>query len=694
MSRRSVVLGLITSLVLVCAQPAGAHVKKIVIDKKVSPAFDGAAFGKAGQYETLAGRAFGELDPKDPHNTIITDIQLAPRNRNGKVEYIASFFLVKPIDMSKSSRLMWQDVPNRGGRITIPPSQRNDGDIGLSSGWQGDNSGRTAPANDNDWVTVPIAKNPDGSPVTGLVIGRIVNARGVASRPMIINANPVPYKPMTLDTTKATLTTHRAETMDGKITEGPAIPGTDWAWAKCTAENPFPGTPDPTEICVKGGFDPQLLYQVVFTSKDAYVLGIGFAAFRDVASFLRFEAKDDEGTPNPLAGQVNWVISRGQSQSGNFLRAMIHLGFTQDEGNRKVYDGAWPIIAGKRVTLNTRFALPDGAGKLYEAGAEGPQWWGDWPDTVRGLPAKGILDRCTANNSCPKIVEHFGAAEMWGLTLSPSFTGTSADKDIPLPNNVRRYYIPSTQHGGGQGGFNVNPPNAPMCPGPNFGVGMFAANPVPHTETVNALRYHFRNWVMKDTPMPSSVYPTLAGRELVDPTKEMVGFPNIPGVPKDAPTGMVNPILDYDWGPEFNYADGSGVRTKMPPPVKHVIKMKVPRVDADGNEIGGVPVVLLGAPLGTYLGWNVVANGFHQGKLCNYAGGMIPFAKTRAERDATSDPRLSLEERYKNHDGYVSAVRAAAIKAVAAGFLLQSDADRLIAEAAASNVLNALSSSR
>jgi len=694
MSRRSVVLGLITSLVLVCAQPAGAHVKKIVIDKKVSPAFDGAAFGKAGQYETLAGRAFGELDPKDPHNTIITDIQLAPRNRNGKVEYIASFFLVKPIDMSKSSRLMWQDVPNRGGRITIPPSQRNDGDIGLSSGWQGDNSGRTAPANDNDWVTVPIAKNSDGSPVTGLVIGRIVNARGVASRPMIINANPVPYKPMTLDTTKATLTTHRAETMDGKITEGPAIPGTDWAWAKCTAENPFPGTPDPTEICVKGGFDPQLLYQVVFTSKDAYVLGIGFAAFRDVASFLRFEAKDDEGTPNPLAGQVNWVISRGQSQSGNFLRAMIHLGFTQDEGNRKVYDGAWPIIAGKRVTLNTRFALPDGAGKLYEAGAEGPQWWGDWPDTVRGLPAKGILDRCTANNSCPKIVEHFGAAEMWGLTLSPSFTGTSADKDIPLPNNVRRYYIPSTQHGGGQGGFNVNPPNAPMCPGPNFGVGMFAANPVPHTETVNALRYHFRNWVMKDTPMPSSVYPTLAGRELVDPTKEMVGFPNIPGVPKDAPTGMVNPILDYDWGPEFNYADGSGVRTKMPPPVKHVIKMKVPRVDADGNEIGGVPVVLLGAPLGTYLGWNVVANGFHQGKLCNYAGGMIPFAKTRAERDATSDPRLSLEERYKNHDGYVSAVRAAAIKAVAAGFLLQSDADRLIAEAAASNVLNALSSSR
>ena len=691
---RIAVFALIVSLVSSWASPADAQVKKIVIDKKVSPAFNGQSFGPAGQYETLAGRAFGELDPNDPHNAIITDIKLAPRNANGRVEYIASFFLVKPIDLSKSSHLMWQDVPNRGGRITIPPASRNDGDIGLSSGWQGDNSGRTVPADDNEWLTVPVAKNSDGSPVTGLVLGRIVNASGPDSRPLIINANPVPYKPMTLDTSKAKLTTHRAETMDGKITEGPTIPSTDWAWAKCSATNPFPGTPDPNQICVKGGFDPKLLYQVVFTSQDAYVLGIGFAAFRDVASFFKFEKQDGEGAPNPVGGQVTWVISRGQSQSGNYLRAMIHLGFTQDENNRKVYDGAWPIIAGKRVTLNTRFALPDGAGKLYEAGTEGPQWWGDWPDPVRGLPSKGILDRCSSSNSCPKIVEHFGAAEMWGLTLSPSFVGTSADKDIPLPSNVRRYYIPSTQHGGGQGGFSVNPPNAPMCPGPNFGVGMFPANPVPHTETVNALRFHFRNWVMKDVPMPSSSYPTLANGNLVDPVKEAVGFPSIPGVPKTAPTGLVNPVLDYDWGPDFDYTDGSGVRTKVPPTVKRAIKMKVPRVDADGNETGGVPVVLLGAPLGTYLGWNIVSEGFHQGKLCNYAGGMIPFAKTRAEREAAGDSRLSLEERYKNHEGYVAAVRMAAEKAVRAGFLLQADADKLIADAAASNVLIPSSTSR
>jgi Alpha/beta hydrolase domain len=681
------VLFVAMAAMLIWSAPAQASVKKIVVDKKVSPAFEGASFGAAGQYETLAGRVFGELDPNDPRNAIITDIRLAPRNANGKVEYVASFFLVKPIDMSKSSHLMWHDVPNRGGRVTIAPAERNFGDIGLSSGWQGDNSGGTVPGANNDYVVVPIAKNPDGSPVTGLVMGRIMNVRGVDSQPMFVQGAPVPYKPASLDTTKATLTTHASENLEGAIGDPKTIPSTDWAWAKCTAANPFPGTPDPTQICLKNGFDPRLLYQVVFTAKDPYVLGIGFAAFRDAAAFFRNAKQDGEGTPNPVAGNVSWVISRGRSQSGNFLRAFIQLGFTQSEDSRLVYDGAWPIIAGRRVTLNTRFATPDGALMMYQAGGEGPLWWADWPDPVRGLPAAGILDRCTATRTCPKIIEHFGSAEVWGLQLSPSFVGTSADKDILLPTNVRRYYIPSTQHGGGGGGFNVVPAAAPACPGNNFGRGIWPANPVPHTETMNALRVHFRNWVMKNTPPPASVWPTLAGGYLVDPTKQALGFPTIPGVPATAPTGLINPLRDYDWGSGFNYVDGSGVASKMPPAVKHVIKMKAVRVDSDGNELGGVPVVLRDAPLGTYLGWNIVADGFFKGQICNYAGGMIPFATTKAERTASGDPRLSLEERYTNHQGYVEAVKRAAAKAVSQGFLLKPDADALIAEAAASNVL-------
>ena len=681
------VLPVVVAAFLCCPPPADGSVKKIVVEKKVSPAFEGASFGAAGQYETLAGRAYGELDPNDPHNAVITDIRLAPRNGTGKVEYVASFFLVKPIDMSKSSHLMWHDVPNRGGRVTIVPAERNFGDIGLSSGWQGDNAGNTVPGENNDYVVVPVAKNSDGSPVTGLVMGRIVNARGLDSQPMYVLGSRLPYKPVSLDTAKATLTTHASESIDGVIGGSKTIPSADWAWAKCSAANPFPGTPDPTEICLKNGFDPRLLYQVVFTAKDPYVLGIGFAAFRDVAAFFRNATHDGEGTPNPIAGNVSWVISRGRSQSGNFLRAFIQLGFTEDENNSKVYDGAWPIIAGRRVTLNTRFAMPDGALNLYHAGSEGPLWWTDWPDPVRGLPKAGILDRCTASRTCPKIIEHFGSAEIWDLLLGVNFVGTSADKDIPLPANVRRYYIPATPHGGGAGGFSVVPAAAPACPGTNFGRGIWPANPVPHTETMNALRVHFRNWVMKDTPPPPSVWPTLAGGLLVDPTKEALGFPTIPGVPATAPTGLINPLRDYDWGTGFNYVDGSGVTSKMPPVVKQVINMKAVRVDSDGNELGGVPVVLRDAPLGTYLGWNIVSEGFFKGRICNYAGGMIPFATTRAQRMANGDPRLSLEERYRDHAGYVDAVKRAAANAVGQGFLLQADADGLVAQAAASNVL-------
>src|SRR3984957_4393503 len=302
---------LATAALLAAGTAAQARVVRIVIDAKVSPAFNGASFGDAGQYETLAGRAFGELDPDDPHNMIIQDIKLAPRNARGMVEYTASFQLVKPIDMSRSSRLMWHDVPNRGGRITIAPQERASGDIGLSSGWQGDNSGRTAPRPDNDYVIVPVAQNPDGSPITGRVMGRILNAAGPSSRPMIVHSNPLPYRPLTLDTREASLTTHASETADGVIGASADVASTDWAFAKCSAEHPFPGTPDPTEICLKNGFDPKLLYQVVFTAKEPLVLGIGFAAFRDVGSFFRNAAQDDTGTPNPVAGGVAWTIARG-----------------------------------------------------------------------------------------------------------------------------------------------------------------------------------------------------------------------------------------------------------------------------------------------------------------------------------------------------------------------------------------------
>jgi hypothetical protein len=704
MLRKPALLGIaVAAALLACVPTTQARVTMIVIDTKTSPAFAGATFGTAGQYETLAGRVFGELDPNDPHNTIINDINLAPKNANGKVEYMATFFLVKPIDMSRSSHLMWQDVPNRGGRITLAAASRNDGDIGLSSGWQGDNSGDTAheptPGNVNDWAVVPVPTNPNGTPVTGVVMGRIMNVGGINSQPIIEHSNPIPYKPTTLDTTQSTLESHDHETIDGIVSGVTRIASSDWAWARCSATNPFPGTPDPTQLCVRGGFLPDKLYQVVFPSKDPYILAVGTAAFRDAASFFKYSTQDDFGNPNPVANQIAWIITRGSSQSGTFVRQLIHFGFTQDEANRKVYDGAWPIVAARRIGLNFRFAKPDLVMKLYEAGSEGPLWWYAWPDVARGLPTGGILDRCTVSNSCPKIVEHFGAAEVWGQKLTSGWVGTSADADIPIPRNVRRYYFASSPHGGGGGGFSVTPGNLPACSSTNYGQGTFPANPMPQTETVNALRFHFRNWVMSGTPPPPSRYPTLAGHNLVPPTQAAMGFPNIPAIlassNPSAPfldvgsqsSRFVQAMLQYDWGPALNYSENIGFHSFEPPIVRQVLPQVVPRVDADGNEIGGVPVTLLQAPLGTYLGWNITSAGFHRGQVCNYTGGWIPFARTLAQRLAAGDPRLSLEERYGNHAGYVAAVTAAADNAMSQGFLLPADHDALIAAAAASNVL-------
>jgi hypothetical protein len=310
---------------------------------------------------------------------------------------------------------------------------------------------------------------------------------------------------------------------------------------------------------------------------------------------------------------------------------------------------------------------------------------------VRGLPPRGILDRCSATKTCPKIFEHFGSAEVYALKMTTEWVGTSANVDIPLPRNVRRYYVPSTTHGGGGGGFNADIPNNPVnCPGNNWGQALFRANPVPEVQLVNALRVALRNWIMRGTPPPPSRWPTLAEGTLVDPTPAAMGFPDgIPGIPATifAPANFVFPVFDYDWGRSFDDVDATGVPSRFPPKIERVIKMKVPRVDGDGNELGGVPTVLRDAPLGTYLGWNVTSAGFHEGQVCNYVGGMIPFARSREERLRLNDPRPSLAERYGTRAGYVQAVTRAADAAVAGGYLLKADADALIAEAAASNVL-------
>jgi hypothetical protein len=730
LQRRSVVAVAVAAALLTCASPTQARVTRIVIDQTLNqPAIGGA---QTVAYQTINGRAFGELCIANcvgaANNTIITDLNLAPQVASTSpatpgatvVQYVASFSIVKPADNNNISGILWHDVPNRGGRIVINVAERGLGDVGLSSGWQGDNAGAavggattvppyasstsavTTGLQGNEWVKTPVA-----SGITGFTIGRVINRSGAASQPLNVMGNPIPYLPASLDTAAAgvILTTHSHETLDGNITLGPVIPSTDWAFAHCGGAFPaFPGTPQdlnpaslpgslPVHICLKNGFDPTLVYQLTYQVKDPYVLGAGTAAFRDVGSFFRYAAADDFGTANPIAGTIRKAVIRGVSQSGNFTRHYIHLGMNQDEAGRIVHEGAWPIIAGRRVANNSRWGQPDGVLEIYQMGSEGPQWWYPWPDTVRNLPTGSILDRCNATNTCPKIIEHFGGSEVFALKMTTEWVGTSADADIPIPRNVRRYYVPSTTHGGGSGGFNENiTPSGVNCPGNNWGSGVFPRqSPVPETELVNVLRLAMRNWITTGANPPPSRYPTLAGGNLVDPTQAAMGFPSgIPGIPASVflPENFVNPVFDYDWGPNFNEFDATGNATNLPPPIKSVIKMKVPRVDADGNEMGGVPTVLRDAPLGTYLGWNITASGFHAGQVCNYTGGMVPFAHTLAERQATGDPRLSLEERYGSHNGYVAAVTAAANNAFNQGYLLAADRTSLIAAATASNVCN------
>ena len=662
-------IGALTAAVVCSAVTTEARVTRIEIVKVESPAPAGRAGATSLPYERLSGKAYGELDPNDPKNAIVTDIKLAPRNARGKVEYAATFSLMKPIDMSQSSGVLIYSVVNRGGGAATASAE---GHVSLVSGWQAD----VVPTANNQTIQVPVAKRPDGTSVTGPLVLRFTGLTGSTTTIMIPRNQPSPYPPATLDTSKASLVSAVSESATGVKSGTVVIVAGDWAFADC-AKTPFPGTPDPGHVCVKGGFNPALLYELQYTAKDPLVLGIGFAATRDINSFFRYEQKDDAGTPNPVAGRIRWGVSEGSSQSGTFLRAYIHLGFNQDEKNRIVWDGSNPHIASRVIDMNRRFALPGGTISFYELGVEAPVWWEDWNDTPRGRGKSGLLDRCRISNTCPKIVETFGSSEFYNLRASPDLVGTRADRDIPLPPNVRRYYFPGVSHGGGPGGFDPNPQQQSCCE--------LLPNPNPSSDTLRALQTALVDWVAKGVLPPPSQYPRLDRGELVAPTQAAMGFPAIPGVP--LPDGILTQLYQYDFGPQFHYNDLSGVITMQPPPVRQILPTVVSRVDGDGNEVAGVASVLHQVPLGTYTGWNTNASGFYKGHIRTNTGAFIPFAKTKAERLTSGDARPSLEERYGTHEKYVAQVRTAAERLVRGRYLLQDDADRLIAQAEASKVL-------
>src|SRR5712692_3834172 len=677
LSRRKLAIAVAALGALLAApQPSEARVTKITI-LSTTPAFSGRVFGDVGAYEQVRGTASGELDPLDPRNAVITDINLAPRNANGKVTYTATFTMLKPADMSKASGVLEYEVNNRGNHIlpgflnvgvsvTNPAGDGflfNMGNVYLWSGWQGDLVFN--PALPAETIDVPVVQG-----VTGPTFARFVAVAGN------VNTQSLPGRgrtPASLDTTKARLISIAHENNLGVRTGVVEIPSSDWAFANC-ATTPFPGTSSLTQICLKNGFDPNLAYELVYTAKDPLVLGVGMAAMRDVVSFFR-RARAADG--NPVGGAIEWVIGYGISQSGRYTKNFLLLGFNEDEDGRIVWDGADPNIGGAMGQFNIRFAQPGNIANIFEPGAEGPLWWGDYNDMARGRGVTGLLQRCRASHTCPKIFEDFGGPEMWYGRGGVGTAGTRGNEDLRLPGNVRRYYYSSTSHGGGAGGFSVAQPALPGL--------MLAANPNPELETRRALFLNLIDWVAKGKKPPRSQYPRVSDGTLVPSNAKALGWPKIPGAP--TPDNVINVLMDYDYGPDFRYNDESGVMTKVVPPIKQIIPTPAAKVDEDGNEIAGVRSVLLQAPLGTYTSWNPVAAGPLKGNEGNLAAGYIPFPLTKADRIANHDPRRSVEERYGSQEGYNCLVTRIAKQEVRKRFLLQEDADRLIAQAAASNVL-------
>jgi len=245
----------IAALAFALCSVGNARVTHIVIDETAPMAAPADSPNTGIAYEQIAGRAFGELDPRLAGNAIIQDLVLA-KDADGKVRYVASFVIFKPVDMRKASGLMWHDVPNRGRVFPFASQERVQGDIMLASAWQGDNSGATAVRSKASiagmqFLQLPVARGHGGTPVTGQVLGRIVNRAGMASQALLVQTNPVPYQPVSLDTNQSKLVSRGGESMRGEVFDEVTIAPADWAWARCDAGNPFPGTPDKSQICLR-----------------------------------------------------------------------------------------------------------------------------------------------------------------------------------------------------------------------------------------------------------------------------------------------------------------------------------------------------------------------------------------------------------------------------------------------------------
>jgi hypothetical protein len=625
------------------APATGAGITRLVITKR-QLAYGGASFGTAGPYEILAGTAYGDLDPNAPGNKVIVKLKRAPLNANGRVEYSVDFMILKPVDAEKGNGRLIYDFVNRGRNTILRLDESGDSfaasDSGNGflmnrgytvawSGWQMD-----APSNPGFLrAYVPIAM-ANGKAVTGMSREEFTD---VPAGPEFTQT--LDY-PALLDTTGTTLTVREHEADPRK-----PLPSSSWHFIDERH----------VEIAAAPGFDRGALYELIYPATNETVADIGLAASRDFVSFLRYADQDATGQPNPVRDPgmpFKAALAFGISQTGRAINDFLYQGFNADTSGRVVFDGALPLLsATRRTNTNFEFAQPGRFARQHEdhqyAGDQFPFTYATSKDPVTGK-TDGMLMQCEKSRTCPKIVHLDSDTEFWQGRDSLLVTDTSG-RPFALPENVRAYMLSGQEHN----------------PAPNWnsrGNCQQIQNALSYAPYARALLVALDRWVTEGVAPPPTTFPNLKNHTLLPLAKVQASYPTIPGAPFSPLVNQLRVIDPKTMPPE---ASGPAYPLFFPP------------FDVDGNPQGGIILPEIAVPVATYSGRNVRAEGFSAGELCGLSGSFIPFAATKQERLANGDPRLSIEERYKNAQDYADKRKHAVDALVRQGFVLPEDADAL-----------------